>query len=498
MKARDAAVAPNPSETGTGHPDAPLLKYVPLLAWVAVICTLLAIPLRILTYGFIADGDARRHVAHVYTDKSYAQIIKMRPEYTIDHSPGWEWLLRQLHHFAGWDTDALMSFSIVALMLCVLCAPLPWLRRPEAWLAALLSEMLAIPEIMTRWSQARPFLFSEGILIALLFSWSALDAKKPSALKLTLTCLGIALSVWMHGAWYLWVLPVMAFFFARAWQSALWFSACTVAGVMAGAIFTGSPVQFLHTAIFMASTISQEHAPQWMLVGEFRPSYGEFNSLVVVALVILWRKWHRRESLNLMRQPVFCLFVLCWVFCFKADRFWADWGMPAALVWLTLQFEEILPTLYPAESLQRIAACGLVAVPLFLHTTNDLDRRYTSNQNQFFLDGQDPALAGWVPGAGGIFYSAQMDFFYNTFYKNPAADWRYILGMEPALMPEDDLKILRNIQRNRFAFKAFEPWADKLRPKDRLVIESAGKPYLSQLEWTNAVGDIWIGRPPQK
>jgi len=128
---------------------------MPLLSWLTVALTLLFISVKIIGYGYVPEGDARRHVAKAFADKPYTQIVVMRPDYTMDHSPGWEWLLRQLRQKAGWNMDALVSFSVISLLLCVFFAPLPWLRRPEAWLSALLAQMLAIPELMTRLSQPR-------------------------------------------------------------------------------------------------------------------------------------------------------------------------------------------------------------------------------------------------------------------------------------------------------------------------------------------------------
>ena len=87
-----------------------------------------------------------------------------------------------------------------------------------------------------------------------------------------------------------------------------------------------------------------------------------------------------------------------------------------------------------------------------------------------------------------------MQFFYNTFYKNPDGDWRYALGFEPTLMPDEDLKILRSIQGNRGDPKMYDPWIHKMTAADRLVIYSSAQPDLSGLEWHNAVGNIWIGR----
>ncbi len=174
--------------------------YVPLAVWVVVAITLFFISLKIISTGVLPAGDARRHVAKAFTAKPYTEIVVMRPEYTMDHSPGWEWLLRWLHRFAGWESDALMSFSILATLLCVLVAPLPWVKRPEAWVAALLTQMVAIPEIMNRLTQARPYLLTEAILIAILVSWFRDGSGKPSRSKIALTCLAIAFSVWMHGA----------------------------------------------------------------------------------------------------------------------------------------------------------------------------------------------------------------------------------------------------------------------------------------------------------
>ena len=112
------------------------------------------------------------------------------------------------------------------------------------------------------------------------------------------------------------------------------------------------------------------------------------------------------------------------------------------------------------------------------------------------MNGSDPRLAGWMPGKNGIFYAGNMRFFYNTFLRNPQGDWRYIVGFEPALMPPEDLKIYRDIQRSGGAIEAFQPWVNKMRPEDRLAVEAPAEPVHSPLEWKQAVGNIWIGRLP--
>jgi hypothetical protein len=180
----------------------------------------------------------------------------------------------------------------------------------------------------------------------------------------------------------------------------------------------------------------------------------------------------------------------------QADRFWADWGLPAALVWLALQFDDWMVEKWPAEAGRRLLLCGLLASALFLDSTSDIKSRFTLNLRESFLDGSNPALQGWLPEGDGIFYSADMSFFYDTFYHNPQANWRYILGFEPALMPEEDLKILRAMQWNRWDWPAWQPWIKKMRPQDRVEIPNAGPPPIPELEWRAGAPGIWIGRKP--
>lgn len=473
-------------------------RYVPLAAWLIVVITLAIIPFKIHQTGYVPGGDARRHVAKAFSDKTNQEILVLVPDYKVDNSVGWESFLRYLREKLGWNADALISFSLIGLMLCIFYAPLPWLRRPEAWMAALLAQLVAIPELMVRLTQARPLLLTAAVLVAVLVAWAKPDAKGPSWLKLLLTTFGFALSAWMHGQWYLWVLPLAAFFLARAWSAAISLTLCWMAGTILGALLTGKPFDFVAQTIMLIRRVSGEHIPKWMLVGELQPSYGEYTTMVLIAIVFLWRKIESKNNFAVFQSPAFWLVVIGWILGLGADRCWADWGVPAVLVWLAMQFDELMTGAWEASSPKRILACGLLALPLLIHATNDLDRRYSRGQEEVFLDAADPALQGWLPDHGGILYSSQMGIFYNTFYKNPTANWRYVLGIEPALMPDDDLKIYRDIQRFPGAVQAYEPWIDKMRPADRLAIYGGSQPNLPRLEWHHAGGGIWLGRLPRE
>ncbi len=492
LQGKTPAVMHNESAPGDRQP--PGKARLSAVIRILTVATFLFMGLKIVGFGFLPPGDVRRHAAQAISGKEYTQVLLLRPEYTIDHSPGWDWFLRQLHAKGGMTEDTLVAFSIAALLLWLLCAPLPWFRCPEAWLAALLVFNMATPGLMLRFTQGRPFLLTEGILLALLLAWG--QGGNPSWLKIILTCAGFALSVWMHGTWYLWAVLPAAFFLAGQWRAGISLALCWLAGAVFGALGTGRPLEFLRQAVVLAGIIAHEHVPATLRVGEFQSGAGEFYALLILGGMFIWR---RGRSEHLFRSPLFWMMAICWILSLKAGRFWADWALPAALLWLALQFEEIILASWAALPCRRLLVSAMLALSLFLVTTSDLNGRYTNNLRESLVDASDPRLKGWMPEKGGIFYSADMAFFYGTYYKNPNGDWRYSTGFEPAWMPPEDLKILRDIQWNQFAWISYESWAKKMRPQDRLEIAGVAQPVLPHypLEWIDAGEGTWIGRLPK-
>ena len=164
------------------------------------------------------------------------------------------------------------------------------------------------------------------------------------------------------------------------------------------------------------------------------PSDGEIPAVLAVVALILCRKiflgWNPRALLN----PVFMMMVLGWLLGLKMRRFWWDFGTPAFMVWVALELQEHFENHLSFDSARRLLVTLGIAAGVFLGFTSDRESRWTANLTTEYITPETPGIAGWLPGDGGIIYNSDMDVFFQTFFKNPSADWRYILGFESGLM----------------------------------------------------------------
>jgi hypothetical protein len=190
---------------------------------------------------------------------------------------------------------------------------------------------------------------------------------------------------------------------------------------------------------------------------------------------------------------------LGWLLGFVVRRFWEDWGLWALLALAACDLSRFLQSRMVEHSVKRIFLTGFLALATYLVFTSDLDSRWTRSLSRQFLVETDPDLAGWLPEPGGIFYSADPGFFYDTFFENPNARWRYLVGFEMTLMPADDYQTLYRILWNNAPGAAFQPWVAKMRPEDRLFVRGGaeGRPPIAGLEWHYTLGGMWSGRLPR-
>ena len=476
----------------------PLKRYIPLAAWVLVILTLLAIPAKIVGYGFLPADDALRHAAKAVSGKPWQEILVMRSDFKLDPHPGWHAILGCVHRLTDWGPEGLVVFSVVSLMLLVQAAVLPWLRRPEAWLAALLACVLCVREFSARLVLGRPYLFTVAASILLLFMWSRIQGRRPRLDEMLYTILLVAAAAWIHGSFYQLILPVAVLLLMGRWRQGAWMACCWAGGSFLGSALTGHPWEFLSQSVRHLSAVFSEYLLTRQLVRELEPSDGDPLFVLAVVAMLLWRSRTPGWKAQKLVQPFFVMAVLGWVLGLKTLRFWWDWGLPAAVVWLALEFQEQLQSYVSFVSWKRLLVVGGLALGAFLAITSDYGGRWTWNLTNVYLTQDNPELAGWLPDKGGTIYSSDMRVFNDTFFKNPTAPWRYVLGFEPALMRTEDLDVYRSVQWTYGSVRAYEPWVRKMRTEDRMILRAGGKPLIPELEWHYGGGDLWLGRLPHQ
>jgi hypothetical protein len=475
-----------------------LKRYVPLAVWAIVLLVILAMPLKIIKYGYLPGDDALRHAAKAVSGKSWSEILVLNDVYKIDHEFGWNLLLEKIHHWTNWDTDKLVVFSVVSLFILVGWSALPWLKRPEAWLATLTLATL-VAAVCGRMTLGRPFLVTFAVLLTLLFLWQKFGSSPPKKWMLLLATILFALVTFVHGVWYLWVLLLGAFFLAGEIRWAVLLGFCWVIGVFIGSALTGHPFEYPLQAFKLALLAVGAHATARTMATELQPFDGDILAVGILGGLLVLRQLAKLNVVPLVKNPAFWLTCICWVLGFKVARFWDDWGWPALMVLVAYDLQSLLQARFAENSFKRLGLTLFLAAATFLCVTNDAHSRWSQTLSDRYLTADNPELAGWLPDHGGIFYTADMTLFYQTFYKNPTGDWRYMLGFEPTWMPAEDFEVYHNVLWNLGEVKAYDQWINKMQPADRLVIRGGrgASPGIAQLEWKYSGVGIWVGRTPR-
>jgi hypothetical protein len=459
----------------------------------ALLATIL-IPLKIVSQGFMPDDDALADAAKALVDRPWTDILVLRPEYALDPHGGWHFVLHLIGAVTGWGGRGLVGFAVVSLFVAVTWSAVPWLQRPEAWLCALIIVVGAGTGLIERYTRGRPFIVSATVLATILWLWQRHGSAPPGRRLVGVMTALIALSVLLHGSWYLWVLPIAAFYIARQdrWAGSL--IVAWVAGTVIGSALTGHPVGYLVESARMGIDAVIHPVFQRTLVAEFQPTQANFVGLFLIGALLVFRQLTGGDALALVADPAFCLACLGWVLGYKATRFWGDWGIIGLAVVWAVELQRVMVKRIPADALARIGVTAAAAGTLYLLATNDAGSRWTSNVGISYGAPAAAADSGWLPAPGGILYSAEMEVFYRTFFGSPAAPWKYVTGFEPAMMPADDYATYQSIVLNHGNPLAYTPWVRKLQPQDRIALHWSAVPPLPSLDW-KLVNGVWYGRP---
>jgi hypothetical protein len=457
------------------------------------------VPLKIIGYGYLPEDDALRHAAKAVSGKSWDQILVMRSDAKFDNHPGWHATLGFLNRTFGWGTEGLVIFSIAIFFTLFCLVPIFFLRRPEALPLVLLIFTLTDISLVRRLFFGRPYILTMAVVLVICFIWPRLKEKKVPYGVVALIILLTALATLIHGSWYLFALPVACFFLARQWRAGTVLAISCACGIALGALCTGHPYLFLKQQVIHVMLAFSNHAAQRLLVSEFQSFTGDTLPVVAILGMLAWRYMRGDWDRKAVDNPVFILVVVGWALGFVAKRFWFDWSMPAMCVWMAMEFDEYFDKKMDLCSWSRAALALAIAVTFYLAIANDAGGRWSNRLTVQYLSADNPEQAGWLPDKDGIIYSDDMTVFYETFFKNPKAPWRYVLGFEPALMMPDDLAIFRKIQWNYGTYEAYGPWVKKMKPADRLVLRRlvSEAPNIPGLEWHYAATGTWVGRLPR-
>lgn len=334
----------------------PLRRYVPLLVWMLVLLTLLTIPLKIVGYGYVAPDDALRHAAKAVSGKSWSEIMVLNSVYQIDHEFGWNLLLEKIHAATGANAETLMLFSVVSLFVLLGVAAILWLEFPEAWLVALTLAMIFVT-LPSRFLLGRPDMIMVAALVTVLWLWRRHGGGAPKAWMAGVATAAVAVSVYFQGTWYLWALPVLAFFLAGQFRWAFAMAASAAAGVVLGSALTGHPVAYPVQAVKLALLCVGAQDTVRTMAGELQPKM-DLTVLIVLALLLVLRRMAGLKTVPFLRDPVFWVVVVGWTLSLKVGRFGGDWAWPALMVLMAGDLQLLLAARVGRDSFARLALAG--------------------------------------------------------------------------------------------------------------------------------------------
>lgn len=456
------------------------------LAYLTFVCIYI-----VYVHTFFPGDDALRHVAKALSGKDWQDILIVRDQFSMDSHPGWHFILEGFAWLIGPDNEVLLVFSICFLFILFACTPVLLFKRPEAWVSTLLIFAVFSWGPVFRLFYGRPYIFSMFLVLVFCFLWKRIKEDGKPYLEIAVFTIVTALATWIHGAWYLFALPLFALFLAREWRVLWLMSAATIVGVLLGALFTGKPFVFLYQMVYHAVQAMSSADLQQQLVTEFWSFTGEPNAAIIVSALLLWRGVRGQWSRECLDNPVFYLALLGWSLGFVASRFWTDWGWPALAFWVALELQLVIKTYWDEFDWRRVVLALAVSLVFFMAVANDRGGRWTSRAKQDWPVLTEAEHRPWLPDPGGIVYSTQMGVFYWLFFHNPHAEWRYILGFEPVWMPEEDLEIFRNIQVGKG--RTLAPWLERMTAKDRFIVAGA-KPNIQGMEWKEVTPGVWSGK----
>jgi hypothetical protein len=454
----------------------------------------LAIPLRVYLYGYVPPDDAMRHIAYAVDNRTWGEVLVLNPgiRADVDPHPGWHSLLRAMHKGLGFSKEDLVLVSLAVPFCMFMVSGLIGTGQILAWIGAVvLGSMNGV--MIGRLMLGRPFLITEALLVVVI----GLASRKADCFdrrEFFAMLLALSIVLALHTSWYLWFLPIIGLILAGQWRRALILASALAGALVVGSLLVGSfynVVYYPLKHLFLAFG----HDPLRVsnLVYEFQPSAGDSWALLVMAVLLVLRFVRHLSIEDELRSPDLVLAMLGWVAGMWVARFWLDWGYPAFIVWTARQLGVLLP-IGSLKLPQKILVAGCVMAAFFACLASDRGGRYSAPLVNHFYTKADSELEAAMPEPGGIIYTIDMEFFYHMYFRFPHGPWKYLVGFEPGMLPPKDLEIFRSVQMQEGWINAYAPWIDRMKPADRLVVQSVSKPEWPGMEFRYITRQRWTGR----
>ncbi|NLM17263.1 MAG: hypothetical protein GX221_06060 [Candidatus Riflebacteria bacterium] len=456
----------------------------------------------------LPEDDALRHAAHSLHERSDSEILLMRSEYTFDHNFGWHCFLRGIRKLFNFNQRQVLYFSIIFLYLLFHVAGIISSPHPMAWYFSFTLASCFFLVYAPNLTIGRPFMVSTSAIILLLRLW-CVDKEKIAFKHLLTASFIILLAVcWLHGSWYLFLLFPLSFALAGRLKDSVSLLLLLLAAAIAAGVFSGDAAGYFNFHFNVTKKIFAERALDKQLVTEFQPLQSFWRHIFFVVVLFIpmlalksldWRK--------LYKDPAFIMWFISYLGAYKVSRFWRDWAVPALLFWLAWQFYALYPKFTVLKN-KKLMAFLIAFLGLFTWVVNSPEKSLSLKPlpaKEVGCDFSSPENISWKPGTDGIVYALEMGVYYSNYFRYPFGDWKYYLGFEQEVMPEENLKLMREISGN-FTADNLKKWINIMKPADRLIFskeyfdnyfvtssEQKNPLEIDTLAWKK-IGEYYVGK----
>lgn len=467
-----------------------------IILLVACACVFLLVPLKISSYGYFPPDDALRHVAHALDVRPWSSTLILDPELRteVDSHPGWHGYLAASHRWLNFSPDQMVTLSYVTTFVFFGWCGLVGSLSPAAWVGAFSVMAILDQGFIYRLMLGRPFAITMAILVVLLFDW-ARNPKRRGIQTVGFHAALLSIAVWAHpSAWYVWLGVIACVWLSRGIVTAMRALLSLGIALLLVTLVTGSFYNTVsYPVLHLLHALGSDPGRLRNLVTEFQPTGGPFIPLIVVTIILVVRHYSNKgERLREdLLEPTFVVFIAMWILGLKITRFWVDWGQPAFLVWVCLQFTK-LPGGILKNSREKVALVLCTVGVIFVNSSVDIAGRFTDSLTSVILHNTEASLEDIKPKEGGTVYNIDMQYFYRMYYRFPHADIHYVLGFEPGMMRKEDLATYRDIQTVG-DLNSYAPWFAKMTEKDCIILYTSSKPSWATIKFEKFFG-VWVGR----